>query len=568
MTRPPGECAAPGESDRCASALRLVGLRQRLARCRTEVRPGLLVVLLPLVGCGPGTPAGDSPMPATRAERTRYEQTTGYGEVVQFMERAAALSDRVHFTTFGSTVEGRPLPLVVVGDTGDARPASVRALGRTRVWLQADIHGGEVAGKEALLMLLRDLVTGAHAAWRSSLTLLIAPIYNADGNERIAADTRPGQFGPVGGAGVRVNAQGLDLNRDHMKLETPEARALSRAYQDYDPHVVVDLHTTNGTEHAYHLTYAPPLHPNTHPAIDALLRGEWLPAVTKAVQATDGWAFYYYGNVPPGDETAPSWRTFDHRPRFNNNYVGVRNRIAILGEAYAYASFETRVAATRRFVEEILAFAHERADVVAALVNRADADSVAGTRLATRATPRRSDAPVEILLGATDVVPNPYTQQPMRRRLDVVTPTTMYEYGTFAATDDEVAPAAYYVPADLTPVVDLLAAHGVTGAPLAAETTLTAERFVITSSVLADRAFEGHRERTVEGAWEPVERTVPAGTLVVPVAQPLGRLVFMLLEPRSDDGAVNWNLLDGRVVAGAVYPILRVMGEGAAAPAP
>ena len=477
------------------------------------------------------------------------------------MERAAALSDQVHFTTFGDTVEGRPLPLVVVGHARDARPESVIALDRTRVWLQANIHGGEVCGKEALLMLLRDLVAGEHDDWLSSLTLLIAPIYNADGNERMQPDNRPFQLGPIGGMGARTNAQGLDLNRDHLKLESPEARALSRAYQRYDPHVVVDLHTTNGTRHAYHLTYAPPLHPNTHPAINALLRDEWLPAVREAVKTTDGWDFYYYGNVPRTAGTEPSWRTFDHRPRFNNNYVGLRNRFAILSEAYAYASFRERVGATRRFVEEVLTFAHDRADTIAAMVEQIDGESVVGARLATRATPRRSAEPVEILLGDTEEVLNPYTRAPMRRRLDVARPTSMYEYGTFAASTDEIAPEAYYVPADLAPVVDLLAAHGVDGTPLDGETAITAEQFVITGSSLANRAFEGHHERTVEGAWEPVDRTVPAGTLVVPVDQPLGRLVFTLLEPRSDDGAVTWNLLDGQIEAGSAYPILRVMTD-------
>ena len=519
-----------------------------------------------IMGCGPGAPAVDPPMLTTRAERTRYEQTTGYGEVVQFMERAAALSDQVHFTTFGDTVEGRPLPLVVVGAARDARPESVIALDLTRVWLQATIHGGEVCGKEALLMLLRDLVAGEHDDWLSSLTLLIAPIYNADGNERMESDNRPFQLGPIGGMGERANAQGLDLNRDHMKLESPEARALSRAYQDYDPHVVVDLHTTNGTRHAYHLTYAPPLNPNTHPAIDALLRDEWLPAVRETIKTTDGWDFYYYGNVPQVADTEPSWRTFDHRPRFNNNYVGLRNRFAILSEAYAYAPFQERVAATHRFVEEVLTFAHDRADEIATLAEQIDGESVVGAHLATRATLRRSAEPVEILLGNTEEVLNPYTREPMRRRLDVARPTSMYEYGTFAASQDEVAPEAYYVPADLAPVVDLLAAHGVDGTPLNVETAIIAEQFVITRSLLADGAFEGHRERTVEGAWEGVDRTVPAGTLVFPIDQPLGRLVFTLLEPRSDDGAVNWNLLDSQVEAGSVYPILRVMGDPVARP--
>ena len=227
--------------------------------------PSALVLLI--LGCGPTNSVDNGPSLSTRAERTRYEQTTGYGEVVQFLERAAASSERMHLTTFGQTAEGRPLPLMVVGEVPDARPSSVVAPERTRVWLQGNIHGGEVCGKEALLMLVRDLVRNEHPEWSASLVLLIAPIYNADGNERMAFDNRPFQFGPFDGMGERTNAQGLDLNRDHTKLESPEARALTRAYQEYDPHVIVDLHTTNGTEHGYRLTYAPPLHPNTHPLI-------------------------------------------------------------------------------------------------------------------------------------------------------------------------------------------------------------------------------------------------------------------------------------------------------------
>ena len=519
-----------------------------------------LLTAAALAGCAP--PDRDaSGLPPTRAERTGYEQTTGHGEVVRFVELAAEQSERIHATTFGTTLEGRPLPLAVVGDTADARPASVVGAGRLRVWLQGAIHGGEVAGKEALLMLLRDLAAGGHAEWSSSLVLLVAPVYNADGHERMGPDTRPWQFGPFAGAGERANAQGLDLNRDHMKLESPEARALARAYQDYDPHVVVDLHTTNGTEHAYHLTYAPPLHPNTHPAIDALVRDEWLPAVTRAVERSDGWRFYYYGNLPFAAGAEPSWRTFDHRPRFNNNYVGLRNRIGLLGEAYAYAPFDQRIRASLRFVEEALAFAHERAGAIAALVEAADAEPIAGARLATRAVPVRSDSTVEILLGRTEEVQNPYTRAPMRRRLDVAEPTRMHEYGTFAADEDgdELAPAGYYVPADLAEVVDLLAAHGVDGSPFEADEALNVEQFVVSASSVAGRPFQGHRERLVAGEWTPAERVVPAGALFVPVDQPLGRLVFSLLEPRSDDGVVNWNLVDDHVDApGSVYPILRL----------
>ena len=539
-------------------------MQRALHPCRTTTSTGLVVasllaMLLP--ECALAQP-GDSAL-LTRAELTGYQETTGYDEVVQFLERAAALSDRVHVSSFGTTFEGRSLPFVAVGDVADDRPASVVAAGKIRVWIQANIHGGEVCGKEALLMLLRDLVNGEHEEWLSSLTLLIAPIYNADGNERVALDNRPYQLGPVGGMGTRRNAQELDLNRDHMKLESPEARALVGAYRDYDPHVVIDLHTTNGTQHAYHLTYAPPLHPNTDPTIDTLLRDEWLPAVTAAVQESDGWDFYHYGNVPRAEGAEPGWRTFDHRPRFNNNYVGLRNRIALISEAYAYAPFEERVAATLRFVEESLAFAHEHAGRIAALIAEADGTPVAGRSLATRAVPRRSPEPVEILLGQTEEVAHPETGEPMRRRLDIAEPTPMDEYVAFEAAEDglEIAPASYYVPADLAAVLDLLAAHGVDAEPLEADTAVRAEQFVISSTSLAERPFEGHYERTLEGAWTAVERTVPAGTRVVPVTPRLGRLAFALLEPCSDDGVVNWNLLDERIEAGSVYPILRVPAE-------
>ncbi|MDE0828537.1 MAG: M14 family metallopeptidase [Vicinamibacterales bacterium] len=505
-------------------------------------------------------------MLATRAERTGFQQSTGYGEIMRQLEYAAATSDLVHLTTFGSTVDGRPLPLAIVGDLPDAGPATVAASPRLRVWLQGTIHGGEVCGKEALLMLLRDLVIGDHPEWASSLILLVAPIYNADGNERIGPETRPYQLGPYEGVGERANTQGLDLNRDHMKLESPEGRALAQAYQDYDPHVIVDLHTTNGTEHAYHLTYAPPLHPNTHPAIDALLRDEWLPTVTAQIKARDGEDIYYYGNISRDTDVEPRWTTFDHRPRFNNNYAGLRNRVGILSEAYAYASFEERVRSTLHFVEETLDFAHDRADTIASLVDQIDAESIVGTRLATRAVPQRSEQPVQILLGATEEVQNPFTRAPMKRRLDVTEPTTMYEYGRFSPTDMETAPAAYYVPADLAAVIDLLAAHGVEGDTTGASTVIAAQEFTVTASSLDEREFEGHQQRSVDGTWEPIDREVPAGTLVVPIDQPLGRLLFALLEPRSDDGIVNWNVLDGQAGVGSVYPILRVMERAASGP--
>ena len=494
----------------------------------------------------------------TRAERTHYRETSSYADVMELVSALVSASPMLRSTTFGYSSEGRALPLIVVGDVTDAGGAAVRAAGKTVIYIQANIHAGEVCGKEAVQMLLRDLANGAHSEWSDSLVLLVAPIYNADGNERVRLTNRGRQHGPIGGMGQRANAEGLDLNRDHMKVDSPEARSLLALMNEYDPHVMVDLHTTNGTTHAYHLTYAPPLNPNTHPAIDALLRGELLPWVTESVREQHGWDYYYYGNLPWRGGTAErGWYTFDHRPRFNNNYIGLRNRIAVLGEAYSYASFEDRVKASLWFVEAITEFAYRNAARIRAVVARADDDAVLGEELGVRFEIARSEDMVEILMGEVVEERNPYSGRMMLRRIDARHPELMYEYGTFRATETERVPAAYFIPAQLGTVLERLSDHGVQWSPLAAPRGVVVERFIIDSTVASPREFQGHNERTLYGRYQEVEVTLPAGTAMVAVDQPLGRLVFYLLEPRADDGFANWNLLDDASEAAGHYPILR-----------
>lgn len=523
-------------------------------------RPRRLAVAASFLAFLPGLvqaqsiPDGD--LLLTRAERTDFRETTRYDEVMELASRLVQRSPDIHLTTMGYTTEGRALPLLIVG-APDASPESVRATGKTRVYVQGNIHAGEVEGKEALLMLLRRIASGEYLAWTDSLVLLIAPIYNADGNERVRLDNRPRQNGPVGGMGQRPNAQGLDLNRDHTKLDSPEARSLVRMMNLYDPHVAVDLHTTNGTRHAYHLTYSPPLHPNTPGSIDTFLRGRWLPEVTARIKEKHGWDYYYYGNLQRDDDGAQGWFTFDHRPRFNNSYVGLRNRMAILSEAYAYATFEDRVKATLWFVEEILDFAQQNASEVRRIVEDADRASVVGQSLALRADFARSPE-VTILMGEVEEERNPYSGDVMFRRRNVSTPTRMAEYGTFRATESDVAPEAYYVLPEAAAVIERLEAHGVTVVRYAESREVTAESFVVDSTTSASREFQGHRERTVWGHWVPVTTPLPAGTAYVSVDQPLGRLAFTLLEPRSDDGFTAWGFLDPQIEAGT-FPVLRVL---------
>jgi len=497
----------------------------------------------------------------TTPEKTDFRETSRYADVMAFVDALAKASPNVHLTSFGVTNEKRSLPLVVVGAPG-ASPEAVRRTGKLRVYVQANIHGGEVEGKESAQMLLRELAAGQHDDWLKTMVLIVAPIYNADGNERFALDNRGPQHGPMGGHGQRPNAQLLDLNRDHVKLDSPEGRAVVRLMSDYDPHVSIDLHTTNGSRHAYFLTYAPPLNPATDPAIIRLLRLEWLPRVTATVRAKYGWDYYYYGNLQGTSRTAGaaderSWRTFDHRPRFNNNYVGLRNRFAVLSEAYAYASFRDRILATSRFVEENLNYVRDNAAAIRGITEQADRKNLIGSQLPLRAALERAPDLVEILLGEVTEEKHPVDGHIMHLRKDVKKPEKMAEYGTFKATETGRVPAAYFVPPSLVDAIDRLRAHGISSSTLKTPATLPVEEFRIEASETAARPFQNHHERTLEGAWVQAERELPAGTLRVEMSQPLARLAFYLLEPRSDDGLTNWNLLDDALRDAKVYPIVR-----------
>ncbi len=492
----------------------------------------------------------------TRAERSNYEETSTYQDVMDFLNVVADASPLIHLTTFGTTFEGRDMPLAVVGNVAGTSPEDVLATGKTRIYIQGNIHAGEVCGKEAMQMFLRDVAQGRHAELFDSLVLLITPIYNADGNERFDVNNRPRQHGPVRGMGRRSNAQAYDLNRDHMKLDSPEARALVSLMSRYDPHLGVDLHTTNGTRHAYHLTYAPPLHPNTDEAISSF-NAEWLVAAKDHLFDATGWLSFDYGGT--GRRGEPSWRTFDYRPRFNNNYIGLRNRFAILSEAYAYATFEERVLATKVFVEGILSFAADNAGEIRRRTAEADARVLAGTELAVRAQPKRSAERVEILMGEVDEEENPHNGRTMLRRRDVVNPQSMYLFIEFEAAESERVPMAYFVPAEATEVLQKLADHGVQVTTLTRPMRLSVEVFRIDSTTAAERPFQQHNERTLFGRYRQDSRTLPAGTAIVRTEQPLGRLVFKLLEPRSSDGFLNWNVLDSLLEEATEYPILRAV---------
>jgi hypothetical protein len=250
------------------------------------------------------------------------------------------------------------------------------------------------------------------------------------------------------------------------------------------------------------------------------------------------------------------WRTFEHVPRFHNNYVGMRNRFALLSEAYAYATFEDRIKATNYFMDAALDFAHKNAARLKKIVADADKERVIGTTLATTAKMKRGGT-VDILMGEVEAVKNPNNNADMCNRKDVVRTEKMVDMMWFEPATTETAPSAYYVPANLTKAIDMLKAHGIQMRAVSAPVS-GVEQFTISNNTAAPSAFEGHNMRKLEGTWgAAADVAVARGAWEVPMTQPLARLAFYLLEPASDDGLVNWNVLDEALSSAKTYPILR-----------
>src|SRR5687767_3066454 len=436
----------------------------------------------------------------TRAEISNYEETSTYADVTRVIDGLVATSPLVHTESFGKTEEGRELPLMVISDPKVATPAAARKLGRPLVFVQANIHAGEVEGKEAVLMLARRLVSGDLKLLTRQLVILIAPDYNADGNEKVSPQNRTAQNGPVAGVGTRENSKGFDLNRDYMKLDSSEARSLVGLFNKWDPHVIVDLHTTNGSYHANHLTYSPILNPNADARLIEFTRERMLAPIRQKMLKTHNWRTYYYGNFAPeeggGRESARvdpanpgnvSWRTFDHRPRFGNNYAGLRNRIAILSEAYSYLDFKGRVEVTEDFVEEIWRNAAANAKQIMTLTAQADRAVTAaakpielGVEFEIRALPEK----VEILVGDVTKVPNPRSGREMLVMAPMATPVMMKDYGVFAATRSLPMPKGWLIPktiaesSRLSAAIERLRWHGVKIEEVAADAQVAVERFL------------------------------------------------------------------------------------------
>jgi len=512
--------------------------------------------------------SAQSNFPKTRAELSNYTQTSTYADVIEFVKKISQVSDIAYSTSFGKSYEGRDLPLVILSKPKISSPEKIKSSDKLIVLLIGNIHAGEVEGKEAILHLIRKFHTDKNLQkLLDKMIILAVPILNADGNEKISKQNRPHQNGPEGGVGVRENSQGLDLNRDFTKLETPEIKSLvMNVLNRWNPHLVIDCHTTNGSYHGYVLTYATGLNPNGDQKIYKFVKEKLLPKVSDAMLKKYNYRTYFYGNFIDPFDPSKGWITFDHRPRFGTNYIGLINRFAVLSEAYVYADFKTRIDATEKFIEEILNFAFENKDEMLSLIKRADEISTSGKidSLGIKFEIKEFDEPAEIYGYRMIEYLDTLTGEKKRKVNDSLEVFKTKNFGEFKIIEKRNVPQAYIFSDRFGEVAMKLIEHGIDVKKINTGFKAIVDVFVVDSLKKSERKFQGHNELRLFGHFEQREIQIEGSYYYVPTNQKKIALIFYLLEPESDDGFVNWNFFDEflfnelKEKGRAIYPVYKL----------
>jgi len=484
----------------------------------------------------------------TVAEKSDFRATSSYDETMTFLRKAeAAAPQLIRVTDFGRSAQGRPLPLVIVSADGIFTPEAAAATGKPILLMQSCIHAGEVDGKDATLMILRDLALGRRPDLTKDVIILFAPIYNADGHERVSPYNRSNQNGPVEGMGYRATADGINLNRDFLRLTSPEARAMAGLVARWNPDLHVDNHVTNGSDHAWVLTWLVAEAPQLDPAVDAWVATH-LPKVLAATAAT-GHPNGPYVNLVSRTNPAAGMLWDVAQPRYSSGYFPLRNRPSILIEMHAHKPFRDRVYANRAFMEELIGEVGRSGKELVRAVTAADA--------ATISRGRADAEPSEVVVrwGVAeegDTLTWPAYEWTVEDSVALGGKQILYHPAEIREVDLEwrhtpvpeltlPRPRGYIVLAGWPQIEEVVTGHGLRAYRIEKVAELEVETIRLSNPEFATFSYQGVvMVENFEASRQTERRTIPAGSLWIPADQPNFEIAVQLFEPEAPDSLVRW----------------------------
>lgn len=510
-------------------------------------------------------------------EKSNFEKTSTHTDVLQFIAAIQPLTNNMYVSSIGKSTMGKDIPMVVLANPKISSPAEAKASGKPVIYIQGNIHAGEVEGKEVTMMLMRDILLGDKSSLLNNQIIVFVPIYNTDGNDKMAKGLRPTQENSPLETGERENGQGLDLNRDGIKMEAPETAGLiQNLITAWDPQLSVDLHTTNGTWHGYSLTWAPGYLSGGQPGPYHFVNDQMLPFITNEVKEKNGLYFGPFGDYNTREAWPPkNFYTYNHHPRYLINQFGLRNRMSILSEAFAHERFYQRINTTYSFVYEILSYTNAHAQDIIRINKEAEATAI--KNVVDNAGKIQKGVRFKMVPTNKPLAPFKTYDYIRYKKADgstallktgrVVQYDSVTYYAAFKDTVQATLPRGYIIPAAFANIAEHAKKHGATVTQLEKKTVFEGEQFIVESFTKATRKFEGHFMASAEGRFERTQKVAEKGDYMIDLAQPLANLIFYMLEPQSDDGLLCWNFFDTYFEMNSiasqqvVYPIFKYFGE-------
>ncbi|MCU4162558.1 M14 family metallopeptidase [Carboxylicivirga caseinilyticus] len=506
----------------------------------------------------------------TVAEASDYLKTSDYNEVMEMVQWLDDQSEYIRIENIANTTEGLEVPMLVIANPMISSVEDLKKDDRIVVYIQANIHAGEVEGKEASLMLARDILKKTNKKYLKDAIILIVPNLNADGNEKRSDQNRTHQNGPKV-VGIRYNGQNLDLNRDALKLESPEIRGvIGKILNKWDPSITVDCHTTNGSYHEEPITFTWMMNPNGDRQLINYMRDKMMPVVHERLGNHYNTLNCFYGEFVDRLEPQKGWIMYASEGRYLTNYIGIRNRLAILNENYVYADYKSRVLGCYNLLWSILDYAIENKKDIKKMLNEADERTIARAHqeevrdsFALTFKGQPTPDPVTILAFESEYSHTENGWKQYKKTDRKITVSAPYIADYFA--ESTIAyPKAYVLNNPIKEVTDVLDVHGIKYELITEDKDIQVEEFQFSNISPAKRLNQGHYPNEIEGKWVTLNKTFSKGSLMIPMDQPLANVISYLLEAQSDDGLLKWNFFDRYIVPqwGSnyyPYPVYRVV---------
>jgi hypothetical protein len=483
----------------------------------------------------------------TLYEKSDFKRTPTYEQTVTYCKRLAEASPWVHYTTFGASARGRELPLVIVDKNGHFTAEDVRTTGNVVFLIQACIHAGESDGKDAGMMLIRDIAVRKELApLLENVTIVFMPIFNVDGHERFGPYNRANQNGPEK-MGWRTTAANLNLNRDYVKADTPEMRAWLALYTEWLPEFFSDCHVTDGADYQYVVTYAIENLGSMDDDLTAWVNGQFLPPLKTKMEST-GFPLIRYNSYRTRHEPKSGIVCWASPPRFSTGYAAIQNRPAILVESHMLKNYKSRVTGTYELLVGTLEILNKENNTLRRLVREADSRT---------GTPEFRQEPLALSFQSTgdsimidfmgyeyEVVDSDVTGGKWHRFSDRPTTFRIPLFNGLEPASSVTLPEAYIVPPEWTDVIDRLSLHGIQFTRLPEKWTIPVSSYVLEDPDWRSSPYEGrftvsYRIREITDV-----RTYPAGSIVVDLNQRAARVAGHIFEPAGRDSYVKWGMFN------------------------